>query len=207
MKYKALLFDLDGVLVDACDWHYSALNRALKHIGKNSINREEHIKTYNGLPTAVKLKMLGLNEDECILVWKLKQEYTLEAIRKNSNYQPKKIELFLYLKENGVNIACVTNSIRETTVEMLKHTGQIKYFDLILTNEDVKKNKPHPDCYDLAVSKLNANPNECIIVEDSAKGIQAAKSSSVPNSNIWIVKDSEEVTLTNFLSVFGAVEI
>lgn len=193
-----VLFDLDGVLVDACDWHYLALNRALESIGINPISRKEHVSTYNGLPTSVKLEMLGLKEQECILVWKLKQDYTLEIIRENARYQPEKIDLFVYLKQKGIKIACVTNSIRETTVQMLKNTGQIEYFDLIVTNEDVIKNKPNPDCYNFAIDKIKADPNQCLIVEDSPKGIQAAKTSIVPDSNIWIVENSKDVTLENY---------
>ena len=48
-KVQAILFDLDGVLVDACDWHYLALNEALKGIGVAPISREDHVTTYNGL--------------------------------------------------------------------------------------------------------------------------------------------------------------
>jgi len=82
---------------------------------------------------------------------------------------------------------------------MLKSTGQFEYFDIIVTNEDVKKNKPYPDCYNFAVEKLNVDPNYCIIVEDSEKGIESAKKSKVPNENIWVVDNSEVVNLKNFL--------
>ena len=198
MKIEAVLFDLDGVLVDACDWHYLSLNRALKEVVGFSISREEHITTYNGLPTKVKLEMLGLDEEQTKQAWKLKQDYTLDTIRENGTVYEEKIDLFEYLIELGIKIVCVTNSIQMTTFEMLKTTGQFDYFDMIVTNEDVENNKPHPDCYNLAVKNLDIEPNKCIIVEDSPKGMQAAKSSVVPNSNIWNVDNSTEVTLENF---------
>ena len=198
MVPSAVLFDLDGVLVDACDWHYLSLNRALEEVVGFSISREEHITTYNGLPTTVKLKMLGLNEEQSKQAWKLKQDYTLDIIRENGTVYEEKIELFEYLKDVGIKIVCVTNSIRMTTFEMLKSTGQFDYLNMIVTNEDVENNKPHPDCYNLAVKKLNMKPNKCIIVEDRPKGMQSAKSSVVPNSNIWNVINSTEVTLENF---------
>ena len=116
---KAILFDLDGVLVDACDWHYLALNRALESIDINPISRQEHLTSYNGLPTKVKLQMLGLHEDECALVWKLKQDYTLQTIQEHSHIQTEKVELLSYLKNQGIKIGCVTHSIRETTTEIL----------------------------------------------------------------------------------------
>jgi len=195
---KCIFFDLDGVLVDACDWHYLALNKALESIGIDKISREDHITTYNGLPTKVKLEMLGLNQDESALVWKLKQDYTLDIIKKNSEIQHEKIELFSELKKENIKIVCVTNSIEETAHEMLKSTGQFEYFDLIITNELVENNKPHPDCYNLAVKKMDIDPENCIIVEDSPKGLQSAEASVIPNSNIWKVKNSTEVTLENY---------
>ena len=193
---EAVLFDLDGVLVDACDWHYLSLNSALEAIGAEPISREDHITTYNGLPTRVKLEMLGLDNDECALVWKLKQDHTLHTIKENATIQEEKIELLSRLTEEGVRIACVTNSIEATTHEMLESTGQFEFFDLIITNEMVENNKPHPDCYNLAVDKLNIDPENCMIVEDSPKGLEAAHSSVVPN--VWHVPNSKQVTLENY---------
>lgn len=198
---KCIFFDLDGVLVDACDWHYLALNKALESIGIDKISREDHITTYNGLPTKVKLEMLGLNQDESALVWKLKQNYTLDTIKENSEIQYEKIELFSELKKENIKIVCVTNSIEETAYEMLKSTGQFEYFDLIITNELVEKNKPYPDCYNLAVEKMDVDPSNCIIVEDSPKGIEAAKASVVPDSNIWIVQNSKMVNFKNYKKI------
>ena len=197
-QVNVVLFDLDGVLVDACDWHYLSLNKALESINIEPISREDHIETYNGLPTAVKLEMLGLHEDECSLIWKLKQKYTIETIRENSQIQSEKIELLNELKRDKIKIVCVTNSIRATTSEMLRRTGQLNYFDLIICNEDVKRNKPYPDCYNISIKSIGANPSNCIIVEDSPKGIEAATASIVPNNNIWKVKNSTEVTLENY---------
>tara|TARA_R110000822_G_scaffold47692_1_gene126297 strand:+ start:862 stop:1494 length:633 start_codon:yes stop_codon:yes gene_type:complete len=195
---QAVLFDLDGVLVDACDWHYHALNRALEEVISSSISREDHVTTYNGLPTKVKLEMLGLNEEQSKKVWQLKQDYTLDTIREHSEVQLEKIKLFMSLHFDNVTPVCVTNSIRETTTEMLKQTGQLEFFEFIVANEDVENNKPHPDCYNFAVNKLDIHPTECIIVEDSPKGLESARASIVPDSNIWKVKNSTEVTLENY---------
>ncbi len=102
MRPAAVLFDLDGVLVDACDWHYLALNSALESIGVDPISRADHETTYNGLPTKVKLDMLGLHEDECDLVWKLKQEHTLKIIKENATHQQEKVDLLLALKKMNI---------------------------------------------------------------------------------------------------------
>jgi beta-phosphoglucomutase len=200
MKPEAIFFDLDGVLVDACDWHYLALNKALKGIVGKQISRTDHVNTYNGLPTRVKLDMLGLTPEQKEEVWWLKQEVTKETILTEARIMTDKIKLHKYLQEEGIKICCVTNSIKETAELMLKVTGQLPFMDEVITNEDVKHNKPYPDCYNLAVSKIGANPKECIIVEDSPKGMDSARKSVVPDCNIWNVKNASDVVLDKYRS-------
>lgn len=198
MKVDAVLFDLDGVLVDACDWHYHALNHALVDAGYLAISRNDHLSKYNGLPTKVKLKMLGIPEGLAEKINSAKQEHTLSTIRKTAKVMPEKLELHEHLKSKGIKIACVTNSIKETATEMLRHTGQLEYIDLLVSNEMVKDNKPSPECYNIAVEKLGIDPKFCVCVEDSPKGIEAAKSSVV--SNLWVVPDPSYVNKVNFVS-------
>ena len=197
-KIQAVLFDLDGVLVDACDWHYEALNKALNFYNFNVINREDHLKNFNGLPTKVKLKLLNISGEMIDKINDKKQEYTLETIKENSKIMPEKIELHEFLKQNNTKIACVTNSIKQTAMEMLKSTGQFDYIDLLVSNEDVSKNKPSPDCYNYAIKKLNVHPNACICVEDSEKGILAATNSLV--KHLWVVKNTLDVNKENYVT-------
>lgn len=199
MKIQCVLFDLDGVLVDACEWHYIALNDALQKTVGFQISREDHLSKYNGLPTSVKLKMLGIDSKTAIVIETIKQSNTLDIIESNGRVMPEKIELHTYLKTQGIKIACVTNSICATASAMLKKTGQIDFFDLIVTNQDVVKNKPYPDCYDFAVKTLGVDPSVCLCVEDSPKGIQAARESCVPN--LWVVSNPSEVNLENYKEI------
>jgi beta-phosphoglucomutase len=193
---NCVLFDLDGVLVDACEWHYEALNFALREAGYDAISRENHIKTYNGLPTKVKLQMLGIPDDVSLKINAEKQKHTIDTIRNNAKLMPEKIELHAYLKSAGIKIACVTNSIQETAREMLIATGQMPYIDLLVSNEMVNRNKPHPDCYNHAIKLLDVNPKECICVEDSTQGINAAMSSLA--RHLWVVTDTSKVNKENY---------
>lgn len=201
---QAVLFDLDGVLVEACDWHYEALNSALISFGKLPIGRDEHETTFNGLPTRVKLEMLGISADEADEINKQKQKHTIDIIRSSAKIMPEKIELLSYLRSKGIKTACVTNSIRETTEAMLSATGQIGLFDLIVTNEDVQRNKPYPDCYNHAIATLGVDPLQCLCVEDSPKGIQAATASIA--GHLWAASDTSKVTLQNYLKFIGGGE-
>lgn len=193
---NAILFDLDGVLVDACDWHYHALNEALRTVMGFDITREEHETKYNGLPTNVKLRMLNIDDHTANKIGELKQIITMKMIYNHANIMVEKQELHQYLKNNGIKIACVTNSIAATANLMLERTGQLQYMDLIVTNEDVQNNKPSPDCYNYAIEKLGVDPSACICVEDSPKGLQAAINSRA--ENVWSVANSSEVTLESY---------
>jgi len=193
---EAVLFDLDGVLVDACDWHYEALNQALINNGYNPINRDDHLLKFNGLPTKIKLNMLNISNDKAEKINKEKQKYTLDIIENTAKIMPEKIELHQYLKSQNIKIACVTNSIKETAEKMLIQTGQMPYIDLLISNEHVKQNKPHPECYNSAIQILKVNPINVMCVEDSPKGIQAAMASIA--GRCWIVTDTTQVTKKNY---------
>lgn len=194
---SAVLFDLDGVLVDACDWHYKALNNALVDHGYSPINETDHNNTFNGLPTKVKLHMLNVPLNKIDEINSLKQKHTIDIINNHATIMNEKIELHKFLHSMGIKIACVTNSIRQTAELMLEKTGQLKYIDLLISNEDVEKNKPSPDCYNKAVNYWNLKKSECLCVEDSDKGIQAVINSMIPN--LWIVKNTHDVTLEGYL--------
>ena len=88
-----------------------------------------------------------------------------------------KVELLKWLQDQGIIVACYTNSIRKTTNLMLQKTGIIDFFAKILTNQDVENSKPHPEGYNNILETFNILPEECIIVEDSPKGLEAAYAS------------------------------
>lgn len=177
---KAILFDMDGVLIDAKDWHYVALNRALGLFGIG-ISRYDHLHTFDGLPTKVKLKMLSaqyyLPEELHTFINKLKQSYTMELI----NLKCKPLFHHEYalskLHQEGYRIAVCSNSIRETIESMMRKAALLEYVDLIVSNEDVKKAKPDPEMYLTAMEKFGMQPYECLVIEDNPNGIAAGRAS------------------------------
>lgn len=189
---KLICFDLDGVLVDACEWHRIAFNQALEEFSINSIPIDEHYKIYNGLPTVKKLELLGITDNTLVkLINKRKQEITIQLIS-NLTLDIQKVNLLKKLKQNNFLIACVTNSIRETTEIMLKNTGQFEYFDFVITNQDVRSPKPNSEGYVKAMVLANCLPENTWIVEDSPKGITSATNTG---ANVIQVKDATQVTV------------
>ena len=193
---KLIIFDLDGVLVEAKKIHYDTLNRALYEIDPYYIISEsEHLSTYDGLKTTQKLELLtknkGLSAKFYDTIWFKKQHLTIEAI---SQLQPdiRLIEVFKELRSRGYQLACASNSIRRSVLVMLAKIGIIEYMDLIISNEDVKNSKPHPEMYWKTMSMMGVLPEETLIVEDSPHGLLAASRS---RANVLRVDNPHDLTL------------
>lgn len=194
---KAVIFDMDGVLIEAKDWHYEALNRALKIFGME-ISRYEHLSVFDGLPTKKKLQMLsldrGLPESLHTFINEMKQQYTMELVY--SLCKPRFNHEFALMKLNneGYKMAVCSNSIRRTIEIMMQKSALENYFDFYISNEDVKQGKPSPEMYEKAITKFGFNPKECLIVEDNENGIKAAMASG---ANVMVVSEVDEVNYEN----------
>lgn len=180
MKIKAVIFDMDGVLIDAREWHYESLNYALELFG-HEISRYDHLVTFDGLPTKRKLEMLsievGFPRKLHSFVNEVKQRKTLEIVY--CKCKPKFIHQFALSKLNNENykLALCSNSVRKSIEVMMEKSGLIQYLDFYLSNQDVLNSKPDPEMYLKAIERLNLNPKECLIIEDNENGIKAAKAS------------------------------
>lgn len=198
MSLKLIVFDMDGVLIDACDWHKEAFNMALKEYADYEISEEEHYSTFNGLPTKVKLKKLTemnvLKEENHKNVSELKQKITMDIINKKCQHDNSKVELIKWLKDNDVRVACFTNSIRKTASLMLEKAGVFPILDMFLSNQDVEKSKPDPEGYLKILQSFNVGPQDAIIVEDSPKGLQAARATGC---KVMQVNNATEVNIEN----------
>lgn len=180
MSIRCIIFDLDGVLIEAKEIHYKALNEAIIQVTGDTniaIGWDEHLSVYDGLKTYQKLNMLserkGLPTSAHEKIWEVKQLKTIEMLSDiHPNEQIRSI--FNILQNSGYKLACCSNSIRRSVLVMLSKLGLIEYMDLILSNEDVKNSKPHPEIYWKAMSMLNVLPEETLIVEDSPHGLLAA---------------------------------
>lgn len=191
-KIKAVLFDMDGVLIDAKDWHYEALNKALKLFGME-ISRYDHLTTFDGLPTKVKLQMLSkryyLPEELHPFINDVKQSYTAELVYQRCHPMFHHEYALSKLKQEGYKIAVCSNSIRKTIELMMDRSGLTQYLDLIVSNEDVTKAKPDPEMYQTAIKKFGLKPEECVVVEDNPNGIQAGKASGASVLEVATVYD------------------
>lgn len=206
MKIKAVIFDMDGVLIEARDWHYESLNKALSLFG-SEITRYDHLVTFDGLPTKKKLELLSLEGGLPIklhdFINDLKQEYTWEIVYTKC----KPIFLHQYalskLKNEGYILSVCSNSVRKTIELMMERSGLVPYLDFFLSNQDVVKGKPDPEIYNKAIQKLGLNPHECLIVEDNQNGVKAALASG---AHLLKVENPDDVTYQNIIKRIKEIE-
>lgn len=201
-KIKAVIFDMDGVLIDAKDWHYEALNKALSLFGY-AISRHDHLVTFDGLPTRDKLEMLsrenGLPRSLHSLINQLKQKYTMQIV--HSKCAPNFIHQYTLakLKSQGYRLAVASNSVRNSITVMMDAAGLSQFLDFYLSNEDVVAGKPDPAIYMKAINLLGLESSECLIVEDNPNGLKAAYGSGAH------VLEVQEVTDTNYENIINRI--
>jgi HAD superfamily hydrolase (TIGR01509 family) len=176
-RIKAVIFDMDGVLIDAKEWHYEAMNRALALFGQ-TITREQHVTEFDGLPTRKKLELLsaktGFPTRLHPAVSKLKQQFTMELIESECSPRFEHVHALSQLKRAGYTLGVASNSIRVTVKRMMELAGLARYLDFQLSNEDVAHPKPHPEIYVRAARMAGTSPDQCAVVEDNHHGIEAA---------------------------------
>lgn len=195
---NTVVFDLDGVLIDAKPFHFQALNKALPEPYR--ISDEEHATVYDGLPTRRKLNLLtmdkGLPPDTHQQIFDLKQTYFDEYLDRLGE-DTQKVLLFNHLRGHGLKIYVASNSIRHTVETALRRMGLHHFVSGILSNEDVRNPKPHPEMYLKAILDAGSAPDQTLIVEDSPVGLRAAYRSG---AHVLRVEDPSDVTLEKILA-------
>lgn len=194
-RIRAVVFDMDGVLLDAREWHYEALNRALGWFG-HTVGRAEHLARYDGLPTRKKLEMLtaerSLPQGLHAFINERKQAYTQDLLAHRCAPVTEHVNLVSALRQEGYRLALASNSIRRTVEAFTVRSGLRDFFEFTLSADDVVQPKPSPEIYDLALRRLGVAPEECLVVEDNDHGVRAAQASG---AHVLRVAGVEEVHL------------
>lgn len=203
---EAVVFDMDGVLIDAKEWHYESLNKALALFGFE-ISRYDHLTAFDGLPTSRKLEMLSvttnLPRDLHPFINKMKQAYTMDMVYERC--RPRFVHEYALsrLKAKGYRLAVASNSIFPTVKTMMEKADLERYLDLMLSADDVTQPKPSPEIYQTAMAKLGVAPENCLVVEDNDNGIRAARASG---AHVLVVGDVNEVNFDNIQAAIRHAE-
>jgi len=178
MTIKAVIFDLDGVIVSTDQYHYQAWKK---------MSDEEGIKFNETINN--RLRGVSRMESLEIILEKAERTYTPEekivlAERKNTYYRESLSEVkpddllpgakhtIDELKKRGVKIAIGSSS--KNTPTILKQIGLADAFDAVADGNDITRSKPDPEVFLLAAERLGVPPEECLVVEDAEAGVQAA---------------------------------
>src|SRR5579885_361387 len=205
MSIKLIISDFDGVLLDLKEIHFESLNRALRPIGEEFvISPEEHVKTFDGLSTKRKLKLLsevkGFPADKSDIVNELKQKFTVELIGGFDKINYDIANVIATLKSEGYLFYVASNAIRATVELGLKKLGIDHLVDRVYSNQDVKNSKPNAEIYLTCMADAGVNPSETLIVEDSKHGREAAVKSG---AHVCGVDNSFDFTLARIKEVIG----
>lgn len=183
---KAVLFDMDGLMIDSEPLHLMAFNRILDKYGKN-LTEEENTKRYIGVSDIDAAKDMVVRFDLPISAKRLtkdKQEEYRKLFRTQLVAQPSLIELLNDLKKNSYKTAIASSSTLEEIRMVVEGLKMSSLIDMICSAEEVENGKPAPDVYLLAAKRLNVDSSECLVLEDTPKGVQAGKAAGM---NIFAV--------------------
>lgn len=180
-KIKAVLFDMDGLMIDSEPLHYQAFNVVLKKYGQH-LTEKENKERYIGLSDedeAVDMVVrfnLPISAEELV---QAKREKAKKLLSNHIVVQAGLIDLLTNLHKNGYKIA-IASSSRLEIIEIVINGLQItSLIDAFASAEEVKHGKPAPDVYLLAAEKLGVIPSECLVLEDAPKGVQAGKAAGM----------------------------
>jgi len=177
---QAILFDLDGVLVDTLHYHYLAWKKMFEEVG--GIVSEHTVLLHEGrnsreiLPILVKESGVSVPPEELEDFIERKRAYYRKIA--NVQFYDGVMEVLNKLKSENFRLAVVT-ACAQKTMEKSLNEEQRNLFDLIQTGDDVTRAKPNPDPYDLARKKLGLPKEECLVVENAPLGITAAKRAGI----------------------------
>lgn len=199
MELKAVIFDLDGVIVSTDEYHYQAWKR---------LTGEEGIY----FDRAINERLRGISRMESleIILERSPKTYTIDeknslATRKNQYYRellhnltPEEIlpgvrSLLDELKKEGIKIAVGSSS--KNTPLILKQIGLDSYFDAVVDGNDIKRSKPDPEVFLLAAQRLGIPPENCLVVEDAEAGIQAALAGGMSVLGVGSASNSQAASI------------
>ena len=177
---RAVIFDLDGLLIDSEVVSHQLMDELLRQYGY-SLTKTEYARIYSGktgignMTHMIETYHLPLTVAEG-MAWEAKREAELlPTVR----LKPGGAALLAWLKARGVTVVLATSSKRDRAVDILTRLGVVQYFDDMVFGTEIERGKPYPDIFLKASEKAHAAPADCLVLEDSEAGIQAAHAAGI----------------------------
>jgi beta-phosphoglucomutase len=198
---KAVIFDLDGTLIDNNSYHLETWKKYVKNIGRN-ISEEEYNANINGRTNRDVIEYVfgrKMNDEE-IIKYSLEKEALYREI-----YQPYikpvagLIELLEIFSNKNISMAIATSGIQPNIDFMFDYILIKKYFKTVVNSSHIKKGKPDPEIYLKAASILNVPPKNCLVFEDAVVGIKSAKAAGMKVIAIATTQPREELSIADMI--------
>lgn len=194
IKPRAILFDMDGVLVDSLDSWWKALNHSLRKFNQKEMTKDEFIEKYWGHDLYWNLEKNKLDLEVGRFCNKIYYMHT-EDVKIYPETKNTLEKLSKYKK------SIITNTPKSCTNQILKNLNIEKYFDFILTSDDVSIAKPDPEIVLKACEKFNLNPSEVVLVGDTESDIKAGKKAGCIVIGVKIDADYRIENLSGLLNI------
>ncbi len=209
--YGAVIFDMDGVIVDTAPQHFAAWRRLLAEMGYEFNEEEFHI-TFGQRNQEILRHILGdeLSELQVEELGHKKEEYYRGLVQGKMNASPGFMSLLKSLRNDALRIAVGTSAPQENVELILDELGIREQLDAVVTAEDVERGKPDPEVFLLAAQRCNVEPKRCVVFEDAVAGIEAARAAGmgcigVGRADITqadlVIDSLEEVTIADVKSL------
>jgi beta-phosphoglucomutase family hydrolase len=173
---QAVLWDMDGVIVDTAVPHFQSWRFAFQKC-KIDFTWEQFQQIFGQRNDTIIRKILGVDvtPDQIESISVDKEEFFREMVKRNIQPFPGVIALLRALQENGVSSAVASSAPLENIRVILNGLGIEKYFQAWVYGQEVSEGKPSPKIFQLAAQRLKADPCGCVVIEDAAAGVTAAK--------------------------------
>lgn len=197
-KIKAVIFDMDGVIFDTELVYLKVWSEVFEKYGYK-LKKEIYIQVLGtGRENVKRVFLNNYGEDLPIdIMYKEKDENLDRAVELGVSLKAGADEILANLKNNNFKIALATSAAKERALKQLKQADIEKFFDVIISRDDVKETKPNPEIFLKAAEKLNVLPSECIVIEDSSAGIRAAFNARMIAIHVVDLKEADEDILNH----------
>ena len=179
---KAIIFDLDGTIVDSLPYHHESWRIFFKNNNIKETDFSEIIKEYKGGGTLELMSSVFGNTYSKKELKKMSEdkEVIFRDIYKNKIVPIKGLKKFLdNLKENNILLSIGSNAIMKNVLMTIEELGITNYFSSIICGDGVSKGKPDPEMFIKTLSNLKVSKDECVVFEDSIEGVTAAKNADI----------------------------
>lgn len=195
MKYKTILFDLDGTLLDTNELIISSFLYTLEQYYPGKYDRE-HILPHMGKILSDQMALFGPDNVEALV--DTYRKYNIEMHDEMVREFPHVVEVVKELAERGVQMAVVTSKQITTTLMGLEKYGLTPYMQALVCHGDTVEHKPHPAPVLLAMEKLNADPDTTLMVGDSTFDLDAAHAAGIAAAGVrWSLKPEQVLLACN----------